>query len=30
MNIDYRFSDEAIIEDIIANEYEFLKDGTRY
>jgi len=29
-DIDYRFSDEAIIEDIIANEYEFLKDGTRY
>jgi hypothetical protein len=29
-DIDYRFTDEAIIEDIIANEYEFLKDGTRY
>jgi len=29
-SIDYRFTDEAIIEDIIANEYDFLKDGTIY
>jgi hypothetical protein len=29
-DIDYRFTDEAIIEDIEANEYEFLEDGTRY
>lgn len=29
-DIDYRFSDEAIIEDIEANEFEFLKNGTRY
>lgn len=28
--IEYQYSDEEIIEDIIANEYEFLKDGTRY
>ena len=27
-NIDYYFSDEAITEDIEANEYEFLQDGT--
>ena len=29
-NIDYYFSDEAITEDIEANEYEFLQDGTIY
>jgi len=29
-DIEYRFTDEAIIEDIIANEYEFLIDGTQY
>lgn len=29
-DIDYRFTDEAIIEDIISNEYEFLEDGTIY
>lgn len=29
-DIDYQFTDEAIIEDAIANEYEFLKDGTKY
>lgn len=29
-DIDYRFTDEAIIEDIEANEWEFLKDGTQY
>lgn len=28
--IDYRFTDEAIIEDIEANEYEFLSNGKRY
>lgn len=27
---EYRESDEAIIEDIEANEYEFLKDGKQY
>jgi len=25
--LDYRFTDEAIVEDIIANDYEFTKDG---
>ena len=29
-DIDYRFTDEAIIEDIEANEYEFLSDGKKY
>lgn len=29
-DIDYRFTDEAIIDDIKANEYEFLKNGTIY
>lgn len=29
-SIDYRFSDEAIIEDIKANEYEFLSNGKIY
>jgi hypothetical protein len=29
-DIDYRFTDEAIEEDILANDYEFLKDGTLY
>lgn len=29
-DIDYRFTDEAIKEDIEANEYEFLIDGTQY
>lgn len=29
-DISYRFTDEAIIEDIEVNEYEFLKDGTLY
>lgn len=29
-DIDYRFSDEAIIEDIEANEYEFLSNGEIY
>jgi len=28
--IDYRNSDEAIIEDLEANDYDFLKDGTQY
>lgn len=28
--IDYRFSDEAIIEDIKANEFEFTEDGEKY
>ena len=28
-SIDYRYSDEAIEEDAIANEYEFTEDGTR-
>lgn len=26
-DIDYRFTDEAITEDILANDYEFTKDG---
>lgn len=26
-NIDYRFTDEAIVEDIQANDYEFLENG---
>ena len=29
-DIDYRFTDEAIIEDIEANDYEFLSNGKRY
>jgi len=29
-NIESRYEDESIIEDIQANEYEFHKDGTRY
>ena len=29
-SIDYRFTDEAIIEDILANEYEFLSNGKKY
>jgi len=29
-DIDYRFTDEAIIEDIAANDFEFLEDGSRY
>ena len=29
-DIVYRFSDEAIIEEIIANEWEFLEDGELY
>lgn len=29
-DIDYRFTDEAIIEDIEANEYEFLSNGKKY
>ena len=29
-DIDYRFTDEAIIEDILANEYEFLSNGKKY
>lgn len=29
-DIDYRFTDEAIIEDIEANELEFLEDGQLY
>jgi hypothetical protein len=29
-DIDYRFTDEAIIEEIEANDFEFLEDGTRY
>ena len=28
--IDYRNTDEAIIEDLEANDYDFLKDGTQY
>lgn len=28
--IDYRFTDEAIIEDILANDYEFLSNGEQY
>lgn len=29
-DIDYRFTDGAIIEDIEANDYEFLSDGKKY
>lgn len=29
-DIDYRFTDEAIIDDIEANEYEFLSNGKQY
>ena len=29
-DIDYMFTDECIKEDLIANEYEFLSDGTQY
>ena len=29
-DIDYRFTDEAIIDDIEANDYEFLSNGKRY
>lgn len=29
-SIDYRFTDEAIIEDIEANDYEFLSNGKKY
>jgi hypothetical protein len=29
-DIDYRFTDEAIIEDIEANEWEFYKNGKKY
>lgn len=29
-DIDYRFTDEAITEDIEANEYEFLYNGKKY
>lgn len=29
-DIDYRFTDEAIIEDIEANDYEFYKNGKKY
>jgi hypothetical protein len=29
-DIDYRYSDEAIIEDIEANEYEFLSNGKQF
>jgi len=29
-DIDYRFTDEAITEDILANEYEFLSNGKKY
>lgn len=29
-DIDYRFTDEAIIEDILANEYEYLSNGKQY
>ena len=28
--IDYRYTDEAIIEDILANEYEFLSNGKQF
>jgi hypothetical protein len=28
--IDYRFTDEAITEDILANEYEFTKEGNNF
>ena len=29
-DIDYRFTDEAIIDDIEANDYEFYKNGKKY
>ena len=29
-DIDYRFTDEVIIEDILANDYEFLSNGKKY
>lgn len=29
-SIDYRFTDEAIIEDIESNDYEFLKNGKQF
>lgn len=29
-DIDYRFSDEAIIEDIVANDYEFTDNGEKF
>ena len=29
-DIDYRFSDESIIEDIEVNNYMFLEDGSKY
>lgn len=29
-DIDYRFTDEAITEDILANEYEFLSNGKQF
>lgn len=29
-DIDYRYTDEAIIEDILANDYEFLSNGKQY
>lgn len=29
-DIDYRFTDEAITEDILAKDYEFLKSGKQY
>ena len=29
-DINYRFTDEAITEDILANDYEFLKSGEQY
>ena len=29
-DIDYRFTDEAITEDILANDYEFLSNGKKY
>ena len=29
-DIDYRFTDEAITEDILANDYEFLSNGKQY
>lgn len=29
-SIDYRFTDEAIIEDIESNDYEFLSNGKKY
>jgi len=30
IGIDYRFTDEAITEDILANEYEFLSNGKQF